>query len=139
MTLYLVGSFVSDRISSSSSLDRKKKRGKKSLFFSKYLFKPFRISSRNSLLFLSFSNILSMATTARTCLSYIKKGNGLQTQGYVQIFVYTIICLIGQDLTDILKAVFRHKSGSPLMPFICQRMLCLHVLATHLKTITCTR
>ena len=41
-----VGSFVSDRISSSSSLDRKKKRGKARRFISRYAFRPFWISSR---------------------------------------------------------------------------------------------
>ena len=36
----LFGSLVSERISKSSSLDKKKKRGKYSLFFSKYSFSP---------------------------------------------------------------------------------------------------
>ena len=44
-----MGSFVSDKISSISSFDRKKKRGKKSLFFSRYAARPFWISSRSSL------------------------------------------------------------------------------------------
>jgi hypothetical protein len=41
--------FVSDRISNISSLDRKKKRGKNRRFFSKYAASPFWTSSSNRL------------------------------------------------------------------------------------------
>lgn len=44
---YRVGSFVSDKISNNSSLDRKKNLGKKRRFLSRYSFKPFWISSNN--------------------------------------------------------------------------------------------
>ena len=50
------GSLVSDRISNISSLDKKKNRGKKSRFFSRYAFRPFMILSRRPLLSCSFSN-----------------------------------------------------------------------------------
>ena len=43
---YLVGSFVSDRISNNSSFDKKKNRGKYNRFFSKYSFKPWQIKKR---------------------------------------------------------------------------------------------
>lgn len=65
---YRVGSLVSDSISRSSSLDKKKNLGKKRRFFSKYSFSPLRMSSRSSLDFFSLSSILSIVTTARTCL-----------------------------------------------------------------------
>ena len=39
-TTNLFGSLVSERISNSSSFDKKKKRGKYNLFFSRYSFKP---------------------------------------------------------------------------------------------------
>lgn len=70
MLPYRVGSLVSDRISRSSSLDKKKNLGKKRRFFSRYSLSPLRISSKNSLHFLIFSNILSTFTTASTCLSW---------------------------------------------------------------------
>ena len=66
---YLVGSLVSDRISRSSSLDKKKNLGKKRRFFSKYSLSPLRMSSKSSLDFFSLSSILSIVTTDRTCLS----------------------------------------------------------------------
>ena len=44
-----VGSFVSDKISSISSLDRKKKRGKNKRFFSRYAESPFWIASNRML------------------------------------------------------------------------------------------
>ena len=45
---YLVGSFVSERISRSSSLDKKKNLGKYNLFFSKYSFKPYKRETQNN-------------------------------------------------------------------------------------------
>mmetsp|Transcript_62800 Transcript_62800/g.198892 ORF Transcript_62800/g.198892 Transcript_62800/m.198892 type:complete len:287 (-) Transcript_62800:2989-3849(-) len=51
----LVGSFVSERISSISSLERKKKRGKKSRFFSRYAASPFWMASRSALHSISLS------------------------------------------------------------------------------------
>ena len=66
---YLVGSLVSESISRSSSLDKKKNLGKKRRFFSRYSLSPLRMSSKSSLDFFSLSSILSIVTTARTCLS----------------------------------------------------------------------
>mmetsp|Transcript_13745 Transcript_13745/g.31865 ORF Transcript_13745/g.31865 Transcript_13745/m.31865 type:complete len:305 (-) Transcript_13745:1763-2677(-) len=60
------GSFVSERISSNSSLDRKKKRGKYRRLVSRYSFKPLLISSSIARLSFSFSSNPARRVTTST-------------------------------------------------------------------------
>ena len=73
-----VGSFVSDRISSISSLLRKKKRGKNRRFFSRYAASPFWIASSSTLHSTSFSKRslsrpIGMHSGASTVFSIISR------------------------------------------------------------------
>lgn len=61
-----IGSLVSERISSSSSLDKKKNLGKYKRFFSRYAFNPRCTISSKLLDFFNLSSIFSIVITSRT-------------------------------------------------------------------------